>query len=127
MAEAHTRVVVIHLVKRLAADWRAEFGADVDAHPGGPGSEAGQLNRAYRATARCLCREIAGPETSGLATEALALSAAKRLAATGLRGASAESLLNFEPQLGDAWAAYLALAPWTVIRDLLEPDPSDLS
>ena len=92
----------------------------VDAHPGGPGSEAGQLNRAYRATARCLCREIAGPETSGLATEALGLSAAKRLAATGLRGASAESLLNLEPQLGDAWAAYLALAPRTVIRDLLE-------
>ena len=32
----------------IAEAMREEFGADVDAHPGGPGNEAGQVNRAYR-------------------------------------------------------------------------------
>jgi hypothetical protein len=37
----------------------------------------------------------------------------------GVVGPQAEALLDREPTLGDAWLAYLVLAPATVINDLL--------
>ena len=128
MFDAYGRTVEFGLVLGIAEAWREEFGADVDAHPGGPGTEAGQVNRAYRAAARRIFRSIVPPseDLMGVVAWALRQAARRRLAGDRLPGAVIEALLDAEPGLGDAWPAYLALAPPSVIRDLLEPERPDL-
>ena len=49
----------------------------------------------------------------------------RRFVEARLPGPTVESLLDAGPGLGDAWPAYLALAPPSVIRDLLEPEHPD--
>ena len=128
MFDAYGRTVEFSLVLGIAGAIREEFGADVDAHPGGPGTEAGQVNRAYRAATRRIFRSIVSPreDLPGLVSWALRQAARQRFIEARLPGPVIESLLDAEPGLGDAWPAYLTLAPPSVIRDLLEPEPPQL-
>ncbi len=128
MFDAYGRTVEFRIVLGIAAALREEFGADVDAHPGGPGTEAGQVNRAYQVVARIALKAIDPPREylPGLVSWALRQAARRRFIGDRLPGAVIEALLDAEPALGDAWPAYLALAPPSVIRDLLEPEHPDL-
>ena len=104
----------------IAEALRTEFGIGIDAHPGGEGSEAGVVNRAFRAAAgsfpgRCFGRgrPHRRPEM-GLRQVAL-----QRLDELGVDSGLAEAFLDLEPDLDDRWLTYLALAPASVVGDLL--------
>ena len=125
--DAYGRTAEFRIILGIAGAIRAEFGADVDAHPGGPGTEAGQVNRAYQVVARIALKAIDPPREylPGLVSWALRQAARRRFIEARLPGPTIESLLDAGPGLGDAWPAYLALAPPSVIRDLLEPEHPD--
>ena len=129
MFDAYGRTVEFSLVLGIAQAIREELGADVDAHPGGPGTEAGQVNRAYRVMARRIFGTIVPPreDLPGVVSWALRQAARRRLIEARISGPTIESLLDAGPGLGDAWPAYLALAPPSVIRDLLEPEHPDFA
>jgi hypothetical protein len=99
---------------------REEFGVGIDAHPGGEGTEAGVVNKAFRAAARrVLQATLTPPEDLPLVlTWALRRAALRRLVEHGLDEGRAEGLLDLEPGLGDRWMAYLALAPSPAIDEL---------
>lgn len=104
---------------RMAEVLRREFGVGIDAHPGGPGSEAGTINRAYRPVARVVLNGVVPPaERSVVLTRALRRAAEWRLSELDVVGDDAQKLLDSEPKLGEAWLAYLALASEEVIDDL---------
>jgi hypothetical protein len=107
------------IVLALAKALREEFGVGIDAHPGGIGSEAGVVNRAFRAVARVILGAATSPgDPAAVLTWALWQTALRRLHELGVSGRQAEALLGMEASLGDRWLAYLALAPTTVIDDL---------
>jgi hypothetical protein len=115
----------LEILKAIAGAMRAEFGAAIDAHPGGIGTESGVINRTLRISARVLL-EVGVPKghhQSNLLRRMLHLVAMERLDKLGVVGLPAEQLLDMEPSLGDAWLAYLALAPQSVIDDLLGRTP----
>lgn len=56
-----------------------------------------------------------GSDLAAVLTWALRRTALRRLVEQG----AAEGLLDLAPGLGDRWLAYLALAPATIIDDLL--------
>jgi hypothetical protein len=119
--EGYERTVEVGLILGIAEALREEFGVGIDAHPGGPCSEAGVVNRALRASALRVLKAIV-PESEDLdvvQTWTLRLAALRRLGEVGVVGGRAETLLEMEPGLGDAWLAYLALAPGSAIADLL--------
>lgn len=109
------------LICRIAEALRQEFGITIDAHPGGEGNEAGVVNRAFRAAARVILAGAVSPMDDLAAVQSWALrrAALLRLAEFGMDGGRAEGLLAMEPGLGDRWLAYLALAPASVVDDLL--------
>jgi hypothetical protein len=109
-------------VLALAEALRAEFGADIDAHPGGTGSEAGSVNRAFRAAARVV---VGGQITSGddvglMVGGVLRQVALRRLVDAGVDDKQAGAILDAEPLLGDRWLVYLSLAPESVIAELIK-------
>src|SRR5437660_66419 len=108
MFDAYRRTVEFHTILGIAEALREEFGRDIDDHPGGPGHEAGQVNRAYRAAARRILKTIATPreDLAGLLTWTLRQAARQRLASSGLAEPLVQSVLDAEPGLGDAWPAY---------------------
>jgi hypothetical protein len=115
----------LEILKAIAGAMRAEFGAAIDAHPGGIGTEAGVINRTLRISARVLL-EVGvsnGHHQSDPLRRMLHLVAMERLDKLGVVGLPAEQLLDMEPSLGDALLAYLALVPPTVIDDLLSHKP----
>ena len=126
MDEAYWQTSSFRAIEAIAEALREEFGVGIDAHPGGPASEAGQVNRTFVATARCLLRPIVprGDEMSPVLGRVLRLVAERRLEASGVRGAAVGILLDLEPALGDSWYAYVALAPATVIGALVEEERS---
>jgi hypothetical protein len=113
--------VVLGMVLALAEALREEFGVAIDAHPGGEGIEAGSINRAFRAAARTIVASAttAGDDPATVLTHVLRQAALRRLAELGVRPEQAEVLVSSEPNLGDRWLAYLALAPGSVIDDLI--------
>ena len=119
--EAFERTVEVGLILGIAEALREEFGVGIDAHPGGVGNEAGVVNRAFRSAAKRILRSIVpkGGDLAGVLTWVLRLAALRRLAEAGVVGQRAEILLGSEPGLGDAWLAYLGLAPASVLDDLL--------
>jgi hypothetical protein len=104
----------------IAEALREEFGISVDAHPGGDGIEAGSVNRAFRAAARVIVGEVTREEDDPaiIRTHLLREVALRWLAELGVGPEHAEVLVCSEPNLGDSWLAYLALAPISVIDDL---------
>ena len=101
----------------IAEALRAEFGVSIDAHPGGEGIEAGAVNRAFRVMVRVIVSEADDPAI--IVTHLLRQAALRRLAEVGVRSEQAEVLVSSEPNLRDRWLAYLALAPRSVIDDLI--------
>jgi hypothetical protein len=60
-----------------------------------------------------------GDDLAAMLTSVLRQTALRRLVEFGVVGLQADALLDMEPVLGDAWLAYLALAPESVIDDLM--------
>ena len=111
-------------IRALDGALREEFGAAIDAHPGGVRVEAGAINRAFRMAAWVILREAGSlDDEPGVQMWVLRQVALGRLQDLGLEGPRAEGLLDLEPGLGDAWLAYLALAPESVIDDLMGHTP----
>jgi hypothetical protein len=122
MFDAYGRTAEVALILGIAEALREEFGESIDAHPGGVGSEAGTVNRALRAVTRRVLKAIVPLEEDlpAVVTCVLREAALHRLSALGVQDRRAEMLLDMEPALGDAWLAYLALAPSVVVGDLLD-------
>ena len=118
--DAYGRTVEVGLILGIAEALRAEFGVTIDAHPGGKGSEAGVVNRAFRVTARRILGTVVpiGEELDDVVTCVLRRSALLRLGEVGVDGVQAAGLLVSEPGLGDAWLACVALAPASGLVDL---------
>jgi hypothetical protein len=104
----------------IAGALRDEFGQAIDAHPGGVGVEAGSVNRAFRTAVRVIVGDgtADGADLATSLTNLLRQTALRWLAELGVRPEQAEVLVSSEPKLGDAWLAYMALAPMSVIDDL---------
>lgn len=119
--EAYERTVEVGLILGIAEALRGEFGVSIDAHPGGGGNEAGVVNSAFRAAAMRILRSIVprGEDLDGVVTWALHLAARRRLGEFDVVDQRAEILFEMEVGLGDAWLAYLGLAPASVLDDLL--------
>jgi hypothetical protein len=108
------------LVLALARALRQEFGVEIDAHPGGAGNEAGVVNRAFRAAVNVILGSaLAGDDPAAMRTWVLRRTALRRLHEVGISGQQAGALLDMESALGDCWFTYLALAPRSVIDDLM--------
>ena len=120
--EAYERTVEVGLLLGIAEALREEFGICIDAHPGGPGNEAGVVNRAFRAAARRILETIVprDEELGAVLTWVLRTAAIKRLVEVCEVGQRAEALIDMEPGLGDAWLTYLALAPASLLVNLLQ-------
>ena len=119
--EAYGQTVEVGLILRVAEAFRGAFGVGIDAHPGGEGNEAGVVNRSFRVAARVILQPIV-PSRGDLnlvVTWALRQAALRRLDLSGVVARRADALLDSDSGLGDAWLAYLALAPDAVIDDLL--------
>jgi hypothetical protein len=113
----------LRLILALAEALRAEFGVGVDAHPGGEGVDAGVVNRAFRVAVRCTLGRPYGSKdgrTLDLAS-ILRKAAARRLVEAGTPEGVAEMVARSESRLGEAWPAYLLIAPASVIREILVP------
>jgi hypothetical protein len=119
--DAYEHTAEFQVVLAVAEALREEFGITIDAHPGGEGTEAGVVNRALRAAARRILQgTVTPPEDLPLVlTWALRRAALRRLVEHGVDEGRAEGLIDLEPGLGDRWLAYLALAPTSVVDDLL--------
>jgi hypothetical protein len=119
--DACGRAVEFQMVLAVAEALREEFGVYIDAHPGGEGNEAGVVNRGFRVMAGVILGGIVSPGDDPVAvlTWALRQFALRRLAELGVDGGLAERLLGSEPGLGDCWLAYLALAPATIMEELI--------
>lgn len=109
------------LILGVAEGLRQEFGVGIDAHPGGQGTEAGVVNRTFRAAARIILQTIvtSADDLPLVLTRTLRQAALRRLAEQGLSEEQAEGLLDSEPGLGNRWLAYLVLAPAEVISDAM--------
>ncbi len=119
--EGYERTAEFQMVLAVAGALRAEFGVTIDAHPGGEDADAGVVNRALRATARVILAGAVSPmdDLAAVQSRALRRAALMRLTEFGMDGGRAEQLLDLEPSLGDRWLTYLALAPASVLDDLL--------
>ena len=122
MFESYGLTAEVDLVLGIAEALREEFGVAIDAHPGGAGTEAGTINRAFLASARHILKAIVTPsgDLPGLTTWVLRRAARRRLSAFGITEGETEPLLDSEPPLGDSWLIYLALAPDSVIEDVAD-------
>lgn len=120
--QVYERAVEVGLILGIAEALRVEFGVGIDAHPGGEDSEAGAVNRAFRAAARVIIAGAVTAEDDPGAVLKRMLGHAARRRLSGLRVAEGlvGSLLRSEPGLGERWFAYLALAPDSVVEDLCE-------
>jgi hypothetical protein len=118
--DGHEQTRESRLILGIAEALREEFGVGIDAHPGGRGTEAGVVNRAFRAAARLILQTIVTPADDPplVLTRTLRLAARRNLIELGVGDDQADGLLDSEPGLGDRWFAYLALAPRSVVNDL---------
>lgn len=112
-----------HLVIGLAGALREELGREIEDQPGGPDpAGAGQVSRAFRAAVRYLLGTLAptGTDLATLLSQTLARAARVRLAEGGLADQEVEFLLG-HPEGGgrDDWFAFLLLAPWEEVLQLL--------
>jgi hypothetical protein len=123
--QRHHWLSALSTIQMIAETMRAEFGVSIDAHPGGVGVEAGTMNRALRISAWVILVDAGNEGDDSFAVQGWVLRqvALGRLYDLGLIGPRAESLLDQEPKLGDAWLAYIALAPESVIDDLMGKTP----
>src|SRR5690349_6276684 len=100
--DAYERTVEFQMIMGIAEALREEFGVGIDAHPGGGDIEAGVVNRAFVAAARCILMAVIGSEDDlpGVLTRALRLAARRWLAEHGVDERLAERLIDQELGLG---------------------------
>ncbi len=123
--DAYGQTVEFQMILGIAETLREEFGVGIDAHPGGHGNEAGVVNCAFRLVVGLILGGVVSPgdDPAVVLTWALRQVALRRLAEAGVEDGLAEGLLGSESGSGDRWLAYLALAPDSVINDMLAPGP----
>lgn len=99
----HFRSGDFEVIRSIGEMMRSEFGDSIDAHPGGTGSEAGAINRAFRMAAWVILGDDSpGDATSARLTWTLRRMALDRLDGLGVSGPQAESMLAMEPCLATA-------------------------
>jgi hypothetical protein len=111
----------LRLILEVAEALRDEFGVGIDAHPGGDRMEAGTINRAFRVMVRTIIADVVEDvdHTAIIVTSLLREAALRRLVGVKVALEQAEILVSLEPKLRDSWLAYLALAPKSVIDELI--------
>jgi hypothetical protein len=63
MFDAHEHLTALALIEAIAAALRSDLAGEIEEQPGfRDPSEAGQVNRAFRVTARTILRTITSPE-----------------------------------------------------------------
>jgi hypothetical protein len=111
------------LIESIAAALREELGDPIEEQPGFKDpDEAGQVNRAFRATACTILRpnRPAGEDLASALSDVLRRLARRRLEAGLLDASEVERLLRMEFDGRDDWLVYLILSPWSEIEHLLE-------
>ena len=111
------------LLEAIAAALREELGVPIEEQPGfHHPDEAGQVNRAFRATASTILRPdlSAGDDLPAALSDVLRRLARRRLEMALLDAREVDHLLALEFDGRDDWLAYLILAPWSEIEFLLE-------
>jgi hypothetical protein len=103
MFEADENTNEFQTTIEIAESLRAGFGTDIDAHPGGVTVEAGQVNSTLNIAANCILKAIVADESElrGWLTWVMRRAAESRLAAAGVSGEVAASLVDLESGLGD--------------------------
>ena len=86
------------VVLAIAQALREEFGVGIDAHPGGEGTEAGSVNRAFLATTEAILSYCVTAESD--LTDVLRQAALRRLTGLGLPADQADMLVGSNP----SWA-----------------------
>ncbi len=98
--DGYERSVEFQLIVGIAAALREEFGVGIDAHPGGEDTEAGAVNRAFRAAARHILMTIVTPgeDLPSVLTWALRHAALRRLVEHGVdEGRARRSSIRSRP------------------------------
>jgi hypothetical protein len=130
MSDAREHADELLLIEAIAAALRAELGTAIEEQPGlRDPSEAGQVNRAFRAMARTILGTAAAPGgcPAGLVSDPLRQLARRRLEAGLLDDREVDHRLGLELDGRDDWLAALILADWSEIEYLLQtrgPDPA---
>jgi hypothetical protein len=117
------------LFEGIAAVLREELGVAMEDQPGfhNP-EEAGQVNRAFRATVRTILRSgvLERDDRSSEMSDVLCRLARRRLEAGLLDAREIDHLLRLEFAGRDDWLAYLILTAWSEIEHLLETRGTDV-
>jgi hypothetical protein len=123
MRETRDPPVELALIEAIAMALHEELGDPIEEQPGFKSpDEAGQINRAFRATVRTILRSSrpAGEDPSSLLSDVLGRLARRQLETGLLDAREVEHLLRLEFDGRDDWLAFLILAPWSEIEFLLE-------
>ncbi len=128
MSDAYERTAEFALLAGIAEALRDELGDEIEEQPALHDPElAGQVNRAYRITARCILRTIVPPseDLAAVLNWALTRLARRRLAEGGLDERQIDLLLAMEAADRDDWLAFLILTQWPEIDELLRIEEDD--
>jgi hypothetical protein len=123
MFDAHERPAALALIEAIATALRTELAGEIEEQPGFRDPlEAGQVNRAFRITARTILRTITAhaDDLSALLNSVLLRLAWRRLAAELLDTREIEHLLGLEPAARDDWLIFLILTTRSEIEHLLQ-------
>ena len=122
MFDAYEQTAEFALLARIAEALRDELGDEIEEQPALHDPDvAGQVNRAYRITARCILQAIVPPsdDLAAVLNWVLARLARRRLAEGGLDERRVDLLLAIEAADRDDWLAFLVLTQWPEINELL--------
>ena len=122
MFDAYERAAEFVLLAAIAEGLRDELGDEIEEQPALHDPDlAGQVNRAYRVTARCILRTIVPPsdDLAAVLNWVLTRLARRRLAEGGLDERGIALLLAMEGADRDDWLAFLILTQWPEIDELL--------
>ena len=112
------------LLERIAAALRDELGIAIEEQPGfRDPSQAGQVNRAFLVTSRCILEAIAASDESRpvFLHRTLVRLVRRRLVTGGLAEDQVEFLLGLEAGRMD-WLAYFLLTPWQEIERVIREE-----
>jgi hypothetical protein len=112
------------LLERIAAALRDELGVAIEEQPGcRHPSQAGQVNRAFLVTSRCILEAIVASDEDlpVFLHGTLVRLVRRRLAKGGLAEDQVEFLLGLEAGRDD-WLAYFLLTPWQEIERMIREE-----
>src|SRR4051794_37576368 len=98
MDDEYGQPAAFRLVLGIVEALRGEFGAEIDAHPGGVGVEAGVVNRLLRVVVSCTLRskQTSDVDLPVVKTRVLRQTALLHLEQAGIIGPRANAVLNHE-------------------------------